>query len=201
MFSGLTSRWTMPAACAAPSARATWRPMSTRRRQRLRASSISARSVRPSMSSCTMKSSPAGVSPTSWMVTMLGWLRAEAARASRRKRWTMAACSRPRVAHQLDRDRPVQPGVEGAKDLAHAAAADARIDSVVPESGRCHPVGEGLQAREHYTSSRRRGCWGKVRFLNKRAGDASTGLDHPDRYVRKSPDLEPSNPNPSEGAS
>ena len=42
------------------------------------------------------------------------------------------------VAHHLDRDRPVQPRVEGAEHLAHAAAADAHIDAVVPEGSRCH---------------------------------------------------------------
>ena len=106
----------------------------------LRAPRCIERSVRPSMSSCTMKCSPAGVSPTSWMVTMLGWLSAEAARASRRKRCDDRRLLGVRVAHHLDRDRPVQPRVERAEHLAHAAAADAPIDAVVPEAGRCHQV-------------------------------------------------------------
>ena len=55
MFSGLTSRWTMPAACAAASARATCVPISTIVVERHAALSMSARSVRPSMSSWTMK--------------------------------------------------------------------------------------------------------------------------------------------------
>ena len=45
----------------------------------------------------------------------------------------------PRIAHQFHGDRAVQPRVEGAEDIPHAAAADAPIDAVVPESGRYHP--------------------------------------------------------------
>ena len=138
MFSGLTSRWTMPAACAAASARATWRPISTvapngcclldHRPQRAAVDQLLHDEV----------ARRSGVSPTSWIVTMLGWLRAEAARASRRNRWTTDGVLAPAVAHQFDGDRAVQPGVERAVNVAHAARADAVINAVVPESGRCH---------------------------------------------------------------
>ena len=47
--------------------------------------------------------------------------------------------------HHLDGDRAVQPRVERAEHFSHAAAADARIDAVVPERGRYHHLDGGLQ--------------------------------------------------------
>ena len=76
----------MPAACARASPSASWQATSST----LRAGSGYSvrtrwRSVPPSTSSMTVKGSPA-VSPISWIVTMFGWLRDEAARASWAKR-------------------------------------------------------------------------------------------------------------------
>ena len=61
---------------------------------------------------------PAGLSPNSWMVTMLGWLSAEAARASRSKR-LMRPGRRRLLGEELDRDVAVQLVVARAPDLAH----------------------------------------------------------------------------------
>ena len=87
---------------------------------------------------------------------MLGWLSAEAARASRRKRWRPAACSARRRAHHFHRDRPVQPRVEGAvrpRPCRRCRCAHRR------GSARKSSVSSGewvRSAREHYTSTGRR---------------------------------------------
>ncbi len=67
MFSGFTSRCIRPAACAAASARAVWLPTSTTVESGIGGSPGASidRSVRPSISSWTMKCSPSAVSPTS----------------------------------------------------------------------------------------------------------------------------------------
>src|SRR5262249_26798643 len=58
-----------------------------------------------------------------------------------------------RLAHQLDRDGAIQPRVEGAEDLAHAAVADGLVDSVMSDRGRYHESGSGLcLSAQLYTS-------------------------------------------------
>ena len=78
----------------------------------------------------------------------------------------------PRVAHQFHGDRAVQPRVEGAEDLPHAAAADAPIDAVVPESGRYHP---GTRFAAPASTIHLRGAGRSPRnfrsVLNRRSGD------------------------------
>jgi hypothetical protein len=83
-FSGLRSRWTMPAACALASPSAACAAMSNSRRAgsgRPSCDNSRSRSVCPSTSSMTMYGRPE-VSPISWIVTMFGWFSWEAARAS-----------------------------------------------------------------------------------------------------------------------
>ena len=84
-FSGLRSRWTMPApwAFARPSAICT--AISSTRFAGSGRSCRTWRSVQPSTNSITMKERP-DACPTSWIVTMLGWFNEDAARASREKR-------------------------------------------------------------------------------------------------------------------
>ena len=58
------------------------------------------------------------------MVTMFGWLSAEAdARFLDEAAVSLGVRRRLRRQH-LDRDRPAEPGVDGAIDDAHPAAAD-----------------------------------------------------------------------------
>jgi len=87
MFSGFTSRWTMPWRCAAarPSTTGPSSARASGHGSGARASS-SARSSRPSSSSCTMYQPPSGLWPASSTSTMFGCVTRVAARASRRKR-------------------------------------------------------------------------------------------------------------------
>ena len=123
------------------------------RRQRLRR--LDERPQRPSVDELLDDEELAvGVSPTSWMVTMLGWLRAEAARASRRKRWTRSLWSLSRVRISLMATGRFSRVSNAAVHLAHAAAADAFVDAVVPERGRSHAVrGGGAAPAMHYIST------------------------------------------------
>jgi len=83
MFAGLMSRWTTPRWWAKASPSATCAAMDRACGTRSgRPSPISERSSTPSMYSIAMNTmSP--LLPTSWIVTMFGWLRMPAARASR----------------------------------------------------------------------------------------------------------------------
>ena len=126
----------MPAACAAASARATCRADVDRRRERHRLLSMH-RPQRPPVDELLHdEGSPAGVSPTSWMVTMFGWLSADAARASRRKRWTGVGSVAGAARMTLSATGRLSRVSNAAKHLAHAATADASVDAVVPERSR-----------------------------------------------------------------
>src|SRR5215472_14008745 len=62
---------------------------------------------------------------------MLGWFRAEAASASRRKR--LRACTSPATSSgkKLERHKTLQPGVLGLIDHAHTAATEFLDNAVV----------------------------------------------------------------------
>ena len=83
MFSGFTSRWKIPFACAAPSALAAWRAM---RRLRSMGSGASRRSSSasdsPSRNSITTKDRPSSVVPKSVTSTMCSCPIEPASRAS-----------------------------------------------------------------------------------------------------------------------
>ena len=64
---------------------------------------------------------------------MLGWLRAEAARASRTKRTRWTSSDEPIGRKDLDRHVAAEAGVAGAVDLAHPAGPDRAQDLVRPE--------------------------------------------------------------------
>ncbi len=95
-LAGLTSRWTIPFACAWSSAAATLESTSIARSSPSGARSSASARVSPSTYSMTIStpSSPASVSKT---MTRFGWLRVAPSRASRRKR-SRSAPRRPRRA-------------------------------------------------------------------------------------------------------
>ena len=68
---------------------------------------------------------------------MFGWLRAEAALASRWKRASASGVGHAR-AEDLHRHGPPQAGVAGTVDDAHAALAELLGDLEVPERLACH---------------------------------------------------------------
>ena len=126
---GLTSRWTTPArwatSSAASSASAIRRASPGPGRPRRRRSA----SDSPRTSSITMNA-PSG--STSWTVTIAGWRRAPAARASRANRARRSG-SRRSGGRVLDRDRAAQRLVVGLDHDPHPALADDPDD---PEPGR-----------------------------------------------------------------
>ena len=79
----------------------------------------------------TMKSTPSADS-ISWMVTMFGWLRAEAARASCTKRHAPVLVDQALGGQDLDRDLAAEARVAGAVDLAHAPRAEGARTSYGP---------------------------------------------------------------------
>ena len=90
-------------------------------------------SVLPSTYSMAMKSTPSAES-MSWTVTMFGWFRAEADRASWTKRWRRPVGDLLRGQH-LEGDVALQTGVAGAVDLAHAAGSEETGDLIRPKPG------------------------------------------------------------------
>ena len=68
------------------------------------------------------------------MVQMFGWLRAEAARASRWKRSSVCGRRGDPVRKDLDRDDPFETRVLGPVHFAHAAGAEQRDDFVRTET-------------------------------------------------------------------
>ena len=94
MFAGLMSRWTMPCSWANWRARAVSMPTRTANPIASAPSrAMTSRRSEPSTRLITMKSPLASSTPVSWIVTMFGWRRAAAFRASRRKRSTNASSS------------------------------------------------------------------------------------------------------------
>ena len=89
---------------------------------------------------------------------MFGWLSAEAARASRRNALRPRAALRRRRAHDLDGHGPVQPRVECAEDLAHAALADAGVEAIVPEGRGFHAGDARMLADARRYTPRRDTC-------------------------------------------
>ena len=85
MLAGFRSRWTMPAAWAAPSASAICTAYFSTSARGSPSRSIDSARVLPATYSMAMKSTPSAW-PMSWIVTMFGWLSAEAAFASCTKR-------------------------------------------------------------------------------------------------------------------
>ncbi len=88
-LAGLTSRWTMPASWAAPSASATRAAHSRASASGGTPSSSTSARLRPCSSSITRKTAlrpSRSVRPKSWTVAMLGWARFPARLASRSKR-------------------------------------------------------------------------------------------------------------------
>ena len=84
-LAGFTSRWTMPAACAASSAPAAWSSQAIAVACGTRPPRSRSASDPPPRCSMTMNGVPSG-SPTSKIVTTLGWEREAAVSASRVKR-------------------------------------------------------------------------------------------------------------------
>ena len=115
--------------------------------------------VRPSTNSITMYGWP-NAWPISWMVTMLGWFNADAARASWANRASRSASVAYSRRQELDGDVALQIEIAGAKDLAHPSGADAGEEFVVPETradGGRHgrdPPGSGAMWQAY---ARRRG--------------------------------------------
>ena len=69
---------------------------------------------------------------------MLGWLSAEAVRASRWKRSVASGSARGRLGQELERDVAAEADVLGAVDDAHAAGAEPIDDAVVRDNGTDH---------------------------------------------------------------
>ncbi len=91
-LSGLTSRWTMPFSCAAPSAFATWRRIGMARAASMREAWRSTRpSDWPSRCSITKKTRPSASSPKSVTSQMYALPTFEAARASWRNHCNVSA--------------------------------------------------------------------------------------------------------------
>jgi hypothetical protein len=89
-FSGLRSRWITPWACASARAESTCAPMRTMRGSGNGKSSATTRPrSRPARYSMAMNSVPSSLSPKSSTAIEFWWLRRDAARASRWKRWTI----------------------------------------------------------------------------------------------------------------
>ena len=121
-------------------------PVGDLRRRRRAASSAgtgpsdrSSRSVLPSTSSIAMNEVPSAW-PISKIVTMLGWFRAEAARASVSKRARRSASRASSGRQDLDRDVAREPRVARPVHLAHAARAEGPDDLV---GGEPRPGGQG----------------------------------------------------------
>ena len=85
MLAGLISRWTIPLACDAASASATWMLISRTGSRSIACPPIRCFKLWPSSFSITMKGWPL-FSSMPWMVQILGWFNCEAARASRSNR-------------------------------------------------------------------------------------------------------------------
>ena len=89
-FPGLTSRWTMPAAWAAPSAPSTWTAMARTSSGGSGPAAMRSARVWPGSRSMTMNGTPS-CSPVSKTATAWGWVRVAAALASASKRVRMSA--------------------------------------------------------------------------------------------------------------
>src|SRR6267154_550848 len=85
----------------------------------------------PSTNSMTIYSSPLS-SPTSCMVQMFGWLRAEEERASCR-RYSRGVRGDGALAQNLEGPIAMEKFVACAVDDAHAAVAELRINTIVAE--------------------------------------------------------------------
>ena len=68
------------------------------------------------------------------MVTMAGWLSAEAARASVSKRRRLRLVSDQPLGNHLERHGATEPCVDAAVDLTHASRSEEVLDFVGPES-------------------------------------------------------------------
>ena len=131
------SRCRMPAPCARASASAIWTAHGSACATGIPSGGIASSRVRPSTYSMTMKSIPSA-DRMSWIVTMLGWFRALAARASRTKR-SFRAGSRNLLGRQnLCGDGAVQMDVMGPVDDTHAAFPELRLNPVVIEGTTDH---------------------------------------------------------------
>ena len=85
----------------------------------------------------TMKGRPSS-SPSSWMVQMCGWVRAEASRASRSNRVSHGAWPCILLAQELDRDLAVEAQILRAVDDTHAALAELVEHAVVGDDRLGH---------------------------------------------------------------
>jgi hypothetical protein len=123
---GFTSRWTIPASWAAARPRAISSAKRSASFTSRRPRSIRSRRVSPSTSSMAIQVPRTGSSPRSWTVTMFGWLRAETAFASCRKRRVRSGSStasgrssliatvRPRRVSRALKTTPMPPSPSGA---------------------------------------------------------------------------------------
>ena len=134
MLSGLRSRWTMPCACAAPSASSTWRiePRDAAERQRRRAVRVldDRASGAPSRYSITMYGRPSGsVDEIEHVDDALVTDQVDRARLGEEPLDRVAALAALARQH-LDRDAAADRRVHALVDAAHAADAEQARDPV-----------------------------------------------------------------------
>ena len=98
------------------------------------------------------------------MVQMLGWFKAEAARASRRKRLESLGIVNHIVRQEFQGDEAAEFGIFGFVDHTHPAAAELLNDAIVRDGLADHAqacyggsVGKSMKAVELAES--RKGCW------------------------------------------
>jgi hypothetical protein len=121
MLTGLMSRRTIPSLCAASSASAIWTAFSSSCSSGSALDSKRCFRVWPLSISITMNCSPPS-SAISWMVRILGWFSAEAARASRRKTFKGLGIVRQRPPQKFERNAASEVRVLGLVHYSHTAA-------------------------------------------------------------------------------
>src|SRR6266496_3902018 len=154
---------------------------------------MTASSVFPGTYSITMKSFPSADS-ISWMVTMFGWLRAEAARASwtkRRRRLssairsagrTLIATSRPRRVSRARYTSPIPPAPTSERTSYDPSFEPGfRAISVLPEVLDHHEVAApvlplGVQDRLAVGGDGQ-AVWGTLLYLPQESVPASRGIE------------------------
>ena len=115
--------------------------------------------------------------PMSWIVTMLGWFRADADRASFSKRLQPLRIRGQRLRQDLDRHLAREPRVPRPVDLPHPARAERRDDLVGTEAragGKAQLPDSVHDPEVRHQVSEARVCIGLAV-----AGDSDVG-NHPD---------------------
>ena len=156
MLAGLRSQWMMPFSCAASSASAIWRAMSSATSSGSGPLARRSASVGPSTSSITMACTAAGDFETVNRGDVGMVQGGEQARLALQPGDALRIAGQRRRQH-LDGDLSMQPRIERAIHLAHAARIERPEDAVRPELGvrRPSPALRGSRWRNPGTPTRR----------------------------------------------